>query len=87
MTSARPDRFALLLLPWIAIIAGLLLFAGLTVAYVTLSVDSSQHRWCSTINLLNSAPPPAGPAKQNPSRAYEQRLAADFRMLKASLGC
>jgi hypothetical protein len=87
VASARPDRFVLLLLPWIAIIVGLLLFAGLTVTYVTLSVDISQHRWCATLTLLNSAPAPAGPAKANPSRAYEQELAADFKVLKASLGC
>jgi hypothetical protein len=82
--AARNER---LILPWIAVIAGFLLFAGLTVAYVTYSVNASQHRWCTTINLLNSSPPPAGSPSRNPSRAYEQHLAADFRDLKASLGC
>jgi hypothetical protein len=71
----------------IAVIAGLLLFAGLTVGYVSWSISASQHRWCTTIDLLNAAPPPAGPAKANPSRAYEQELSRDFRDLKGSLGC
>ena len=87
MSSAKPDRFMLLLGPWIAVIVGLLVFAGLTLAYVTLSIDHSQHLWCSTLDLLNSAPAPSGAAKANPARAYEQRLADDFRMLKESLGC
>lgn len=87
MNTARPDR--MLLLPWIAVIAGFLLFAGLTVAYVTWSVSRSQHDWCATINLLNKAPDPSPPAQaQNaPARAYDRQLAADFRALKDRLGC
>ena len=70
-----------------SVILGLLLFAGLTIGYTTWAVSASQHRWCAVIDLLNAAPPPAGPAKTNPSRAYEQKLGRDFQMLKGSLGC
>ena len=85
MSAARTERPALV--PVIVLIVGLLAFAGLTVGYVSWSISASQHRWCAVIDLLNAAPPPAGSPQKNPSRAYEQRLASDFRDLKASLGC
>jgi hypothetical protein len=39
------------------------------------------------IDLLTAAPAPAGSPQENPSRAYDQKLALDFRDLKGSLGC
>lgn len=70
-----------------AVIAGVLLFAGFTAGYVSWAVSASQHRWCTTIDLLVAAPAPSGSPGKNPSRAYEQKLARDFRSLKGSLGC
>lgn len=57
--------------------------------YATWAVSSSQHKWCSTVDLLNKAPaPPAGKsATQAPAQAYDRELASDFRMLKDRLGC
>ena len=71
----------------IAVVAGLLVFAGLTIGYTSWAVAASQHRWCAVIDLLNAAPPPAGAPQKNPSRAYDQKLARDFHALKGSLGC
>lgn len=68
-------------------VGGLVLALILNAAYTTWAVSESQHRWCAVIDLLNAAPPPAGAAKTNPSRAYEQMLGRDFRDLKVSLGC
>jgi hypothetical protein len=79
-----------LVLPWITLILGFLLFAALTITYVTWSVNAAQHRWCDTIELLNSAPPPAPvPSGQprSPAREYDQKLAQDFHVLKGRLGC
>lgn len=74
-------------MPVIVVITGLLVLCALTVGYTTWAVSASQHRWCAVIDLLNAAPPPAGAPQTNPSRAYEQKLAGDFRELKGSLGC
>jgi hypothetical protein len=68
-------------------VAALVLALGLNAAYTTWAVSNSQHRWCAVIDLLNAAPPPSGSPQKNPSRAYEQGLARDFRDLKGSLGC
>jgi hypothetical protein len=85
VTAQRAERSAAI--PVIAALAGLLVFAGLTVWYVSWSVQASQHRWCAVIDLLNAAPPPAGSPQRNPARAYDQKLSRDFRDLKGSLGC
>ena len=84
----RPERGPVW--PAVILIAGLLLYAALTVVYVSWSVGQAQHRWCSTVGLLVAAPAPPQPPKgqpPSPARAYEQRLAADFRALKGALGC
>ena len=71
----------------IAVILGLLLFAGLTIGYTTWAISVSQRHWCAVIDLLNAAPPPAGAPQKNPARAYDQKLSRDFHALKGSLGC
>jgi hypothetical protein len=85
VAAQRAERSAVL--PVIAVIAGLLALAALTVGYTTWAVSASQHRWCAVIDLLNMAPPPAGAPQKNPARAYDQELARDFRDLKGSLRC
>ena len=85
MAAPRAERSVVM--PVIAVIAGLLVLCALTVGYTTWAVDASQHRWCAVIDLLNAAPPPAGAPQKNPARAYDQKLALDFHDLKGSLGC
>jgi hypothetical protein len=86
LKGARAERP--ILGPMIAVVVGFVLFAALTVGYVSWSVSASQHTWCATINLLNEAPAPAtakGPPA--PARVYDQHLAADFRTLKEKFRC
>ena len=85
MAAHGPERSPILAV--LAVVAGLLVFAGLTIGYTTWAVSASQHRWCAVIDLLNAAPPPTGAPQKNPSRAYEQMLGRDFHALKGSLGC
>jgi hypothetical protein len=64
-----------------------LAFVGLTIWYITWDVAQAQHVWCHIINTLNTAPAPKGEPSTNPSRAYEQTLAQEFKQLKDQLGC
>jgi hypothetical protein len=81
--AERPRSPVALVLAVVALVLAL----GLNAAYTTWAVSNSQHRWCAVIDLLNAAPAPAGSPQENPSRAYDQKLARDFRDLKGSLGC
>ncbi len=75
------------IVPVLMIILCFVAYGGGTVAYVLWSVSESEHKWCSTIDLLNEAPPPQGANAANPSREYEMQLSKDFRTLKGRLGC
>lgn len=50
-------------------------------------IATDDRKWCDTITLLLAQQPPAGSATSNPSRAYEQKLYADFHTLRSRLGC
>jgi hypothetical protein len=44
-------------------------------------------RLCATLSKLAALKPPAGSAKDNPSRAYEQQLAMTLAQLRPDIGC
>lgn len=71
--------------------ASLVLFIIMTFVFVIFltrwDVSSSQHVWCQVLETISKAPAPRGNPSNNPSRAYEQQLATEFRMLKEQLGC
>jgi hypothetical protein len=79
--GGRPSVIPIILTPFC-----FLLFVGITIGYVTWSVNTSEHKWCTVIELLNKAPAPKA-APNNPSRIYDAQLAQDFRVLQTSLGC
>ena len=75
-----------------------LLVAGVNVlwtAHAVRSFQSSQQRQgelveqklCTTLDRLTALKPPPGPAKANPSRAYEQEMHATLDELGPDLGC
>ena len=72
---------------WGSLIAFVVLTCVFVVFLTRWDVSSSQHVWCQVIETLNKAPAPAGNAASNPSRAYEQHLAAEFVILQRQLGC
>jgi hypothetical protein len=67
----------------ILIIAGAVLAVALNLAYTTWAVNTSQHRWCATIGLLNSA----DAHQPAPSTQFGRNLVADFNHLYTNLGC
>ncbi len=75
------------IIPVVLIVFCFLAFAGGTVAFVSWSVSSSEHKWCSVIDLLDAAPAPPNANTSNPSRQYDAQLASDFSVLKKRLGC
>jgi hypothetical protein len=68
-------------------VASIMLAVGLNAGFTYWSVETSQHHWCSTLNLLYTEKPPPGNAARNPSRAYLQDLHTRFSDLRSSLGC
>lgn len=82
----------------LGILACLVLFPAFTVlyqayeanqikAYEAAQVAANNHKFCGIVDTLLAPPPPAGPASENPSRAFEQILHAKVADLKAGLGC
>lgn len=71
----------------------LILFVILTFVFVIVishyEISAAQHVWCHVINTLNNPPPtPKGVTPQsNPARAYDIKLANEFKELKGQLGC
>ena len=68
-------------------VASILLALALNAGFTLWAVETSQHHWCATLDLLYTEKPPPGPAARNPSRAYLQDLHARFADLRSSLGC
>jgi hypothetical protein len=63
------------------------LMAGACLLFTVHEIDANNAKWCATIDLLDAQRPPSGNAAANPSRAYEQRIGADFHRLRSQLGC
>ena len=72
---------------WISLILFIIMTFVFVIFLTRWDVSSSQHVWCQVIDTLNKPPPPQGNPATNPSRAYDQQLAAEFIQLKRSLGC
>lgn len=68
-------------------VASILLALALNAGFTLWAVETSQHHWCATLNLLYTEKPPPGNAAANPSRAYLQDLHARFADLRSNLGC
>lgn len=71
----------------VIILACFFAFTGLTTWFVAFEVNQSQHKFCELLISLTSVKPPPGNPGTNPSRAYNQQIAADLITLKRSLGC
>lgn len=71
--------------------AFLIVFIIITFVFVLIvtrwEVSSAQHVWCQVIRTLNEPHAPPGNPATNPSRAYDQQLALEFRQLQSQLGC
>ena len=61
--------------------------AGSSLLLTSREISQNNQKWCQTIDALTTQRPPAGSAASNPSRAYEQKLYADFHDLRSRLGC
>lgn len=65
------------------------LFAGVTVWFITFEVNHAQHVFCQLMTTLSNAPAPKGDvtSTSNPARAYDIKIASDIVALKRNLGC
>jgi hypothetical protein len=68
-------------------VAAFVLALALNTAYTTWAVNTSQHRFCTTVGLVGAQKPPPGNPQANPSRAYLQELHLHFTQLYRSPGC
>jgi hypothetical protein len=64
------------------VLAGVVVALLLNAAFTAWSVNTSQHRWCQTLTLLNTSA-----RRRPPTGTYGKALVRDFRDLHASLGC
>ena len=65
----------------------IIVMAGSSLLLTSHEISQNNRKWCATISLLVSQRAPPGSASSNPSRAYEQKLSADFHDLRSRLGC
>ena len=65
----------------------LLAFLGVNAGFTVWLLNSNDHKWCATLNLLYAQKPPPGNPAKNPSRAFDQDLHARFAQLRDDLGC
>jgi hypothetical protein len=72
---------------WVSLVLFIIMTFVFIIFLTRWDVSSSQHVWCQVLETISKAPAPTGNPANNPSRAYEQQLAAEFRMLKEQLGC
>ena len=72
---------------WVSLVLFIIMTFVFIIFLTRWDVSSSQHVWCQVLETISKAPAPTGNPANNPSRAYEQQLATEFRMLKEQLGC
>jgi hypothetical protein len=82
--SRLPGRQA-----WAIVVLVVIIFvsSGASLILSAREIGQNNQKWCATMSLLDAERPPPGSAASNPSRAYEQKLYADFHRLRGQLGC
>jgi len=71
----------------VVLVVVIFVMAGSSLLLTSHEISQNNRKWCATISLLVSQRAPPGSASSNPSRAYEQKLSADFHELRSRLGC
>jgi hypothetical protein len=72
---------------WISLILFIIATFLFVIFISRYEISTAQHVWCHVITTLNNPPAPKGAPATNPSRAYDQELANEFKQLKEQLGC
>lgn len=79
---------ARMILSVVVVIAGLIVAVGGAYALSLYAIAASQHKWCDTLELLTSNPPPkpADP-KQDVSRERAYTFYVHLKTLEGRFGC